>query len=441
MKISLNVKQHSLQPYNEADLDKGLRMSTLKTKPVLVAGLDIGSTKVSLAIAAVRAEGQLEIIGLGTAPNSGLRHGIIVNIEATTEAIMKAKEEAELMAGYAVPSVWVGVSGGHIKSFDSKGMVAIKDKEVANSDIARVIEAAQAVSVPSDRKVLHVLPREYKVDDNDGIMDPIGMTGVRLEANVHIVTGGQSALNNIIKCVEKAELKVNGLTLEPLAASRVVLSDDEKSLGCVLADMGGGSIQLLYFVNGSVAHSSMISVGGQHFTHDVAVGLRTPQSAAEELKKRSGSALPTLIDDHDSIEVEGVGGRKSRTIARKDLAHILEARAEETLQLIAHDIRNSGFEPLLGSGVILTGGASQLPGLVEMGEYVMDLPVRKGFAKAMGPLVEVSKSSEHATVAGLIQFGYEKMKEMGLLQSAEIDLSQSWAGLSNKLKGFFKDLF
>lgn len=416
-------------------------MSTLKTKPVLVAGLDIGSTKVSLAIAAVRAEGQLEIIGLGTAPNAGLRHGIIINIEATTEAILKAKEEAELMAGYSSPAVWVGVSGSHIKSFDSKGMVAIKEKEVANSDIARVIEAAQAVSVPSDRKVLHVLPREYKVDENDGIIDPIGMTGVRLEANVHIVTGGQSALNNIIKCVEKADLKVNGLTLEPLAASRVVLSEDEKSLGCVLADMGGGAIQLLYFVNGSVAHSSIISVGGQHFTHDVAVGLRTPQISAEELKKRSGSALPTLIDEHDSIEVEGVGGRKSRTIARKDLAHILEARAEETLQLIAHDIKNSGFEPLLGSGVILTGGASQLPGLVEMGEYVMDLPVRKGFAKAMGPLVDVSKSSEHATVAGLIQYGYEKMKETGLLNSAEIDISESWAGLSDKVKGFFKDLF
>ncbi len=421
-------------------------MSTLKTKPVLVAGLDIGSTKVSLAIAAVRIDSQsgqrfLEIIGLGVAPNTGLKHGIIVNIEATTEAIIKAKEEAELMAGYSAPSVWVGVSGSHIKSFDSKGMVAIKDKEVANSDIARVIEAAQAVSVPSDRKVLHVLPREYKVDENDGIVDPIGMTGVRLEANVHIVTGGQSALNNIVKCVEKAHLKVSGLVLETLAASQVVLSADEKSLGCVLADMGGGSTQLLYFVNGSVAHSSQISVGGQHFTHDVAVGLRTPQISAEDLKKRSGSALPTLIDEHDSIDVEGVGGRKSRTIARKDLAHILEARAEETLQLIAHDIRNSGFEPLLASGVILTGGASQLPGLVEMGEYVMDLPVRKGFAKPMGPLVEVSKSSEHATVAGLIQYGYEKMKGMGQLETAEIDISQSWAGLSEKIKSFFKDLF
>lgn len=416
-------------------------MSTLKVKPVLIASLDIGSTKVSLGIAAVRPEGQLEIIGLGTAPNMGLRHGIIVNIEATTEAILKAKEEAELMAGYAAPAVWVGVSGGHIKSFDSKGMVAIKEKEVQNSDIQRVIEAAQAVSVPSDRKVLHVLPREYKVDENDGITDPIGMTGVRLEANVHIVTGGQSALNNIVKCVEKADLKVSGLVLETLASSQVVLSEDEKNLGCCLVDMGGGALQLLYFVNGSVAHSSMISVGGQHFTHDVAVGLRTPQISAEELKKRTGSALTTMVDDHDTIEVEGVGGRKPRTIPRKDLATILEARAEETLQLIAHDIRNSGFEPLLGSGVILTGGASQLPGLVEMGEYVMDLPVRKGFARHMGPLVEISKSAEHATVAGLIQYGYDRMKEMGLTQNAEIDLSQSWAGVSSKVKSFFKDLF
>ncbi len=416
-------------------------MSALKVKPVLVAGLDIGSTKVSLAIAAIRPEGQLEIIGLGSAPNAGLKHGIIVNIEATTEAIVKAKEEAELMAGYSAPAVWVGVSGGHIKSFDSKGMVAIKEKEVQNSDIQRVIEAAQAVSVPSDRKVLHVLPREYKVDENDGIVDPIGMTGVRLEANVHIVTGGQSALNNIVKCVEKAELRVSGLVLETLAASQVVLSEDEKSLGCCLVDIGGGACQLLYFVNGSVAHSSMISVGGQHFTHDVAVGLRTPQMAAEELKKRAGSAMPSLMDEHDTIEVEGVGGRKARTIPRRDLASILEARAEETLQLIAHDIRNSGFEPLLGSGVILTGGASQLPGLVEMGEYVMDLPVRKGFARNMGPLVEVSKSAEHAAVAGLIQYGYERMKELGIALNPEIDLSQSWAGITEKVKGFFKDLF
>ena len=416
-------------------------MSALKVKPVLVAGLDIGSTKVSLAIAAIRPEGHLEIVGLGTAPNTGLKHGIIVNIEATTEAILKAKEEAELMAGYSAPPVWVGVSGGHIKSFDSKGMVAIKEKEVQTSDIQRVIEAAQAVSVPSDRKVLHVLPREYKVDENDGIIDPIGMTGVRLEANVHIVTGGQSALNNIIKCVEKANLKVSGLVLETVASSQVVLSEDEKNLGCCLVDMGGGAVQLLYFVNGSVAHSSMISVGGHHFTHDVAVGLRTPQSAAEELKKRAGSAMPSLMDEHDTIEVEGVGGRKARTIPRKELAVILEARAEEVLHLISHDIRKSGFSPLLGSGVILTGGASQLPGLVEMGEYAMDLPVRKGFARHMGPLVEVSKSAEHATVAGLVQYGYERMKELGLTQNAEIDLSQSWAGLSQKVKGFFKDLF
>ncbi|MFN8791344.1 MAG: cell division protein FtsA [Bdellovibrionales bacterium] len=416
-------------------------MSAIKVKPVLVAGLDIGSTKVSLAIAAIRPEGHLEIVGLGTAPNTGLKHGIIVNIEATTEAILKAKEEAELMAGYPAPPVWVGVSGGHIKSFDSKGMVAIKEKEVQTSDIQRVIEAAQAVSVPSDRKVLHVLPREYKVDENDGIIDPIGMTGVRLEANVHIVTGGQSALNNIIKCVEKANLKVSGLVLETVASSQVVLSEDEKNLGCCLVDMGGGAVQLLYFVNGSVAHSSMISVGGHHFTHDVAVGLRTPQSAAEELKKRAGSAMPSLMDEHDTIEVEGVGGRKARTIPRKELAVILEARAEEVLHLISHDIRKSGFSPLLGSGVILTGGASQLPGLVEMGEYAMDLPVRKGFARHMGPLVEVSKSAEHATVAGLVQYGYERMKELGLTQNAEIDLSQSWAGLSQKLKGFFKDLF
>ncbi|PIS10681.1 MAG: cell division protein FtsA, partial [Bdellovibrio sp. CG10_big_fil_rev_8_21_14_0_10_47_8] len=265
------------------------------SKALVIAGLDIGSSKVTLVIATVNAqadgdESRIEVVGVGTAPNTGIRQGVVVNIEATTESIRKAREEAELMSGYRIEEVWVGVSGSHIKSFDSKGMVAIKNKEVATSDVERVIEAAKAVAVPTDRTVLHVIPREYKVDGQDGILDPIGMSGIRLEASVHIVTGGQTAIANNLKCIEKAGLKVSGLVLDQLASSMAVLSQDERTLGVCVVDMGAGSCNSVYFMNGSVAHISVIPVGGQHFTHDIAIGLRTPQIAAEDLKKKYGCA-------------------------------------------------------------------------------------------------------------------------------------------------------
>lgn len=289
-------------------------MSSLKSKNSVIAGLDIGSTKVGFVIGVVNSENKIEVVGVGKAHNTGIRQGVVVNIEATQSAIKKAKEEAELMSGYQVQEAWVGVSGTHIKSFDSKGMIAIKNKEVTQSDIDRVIEAAKAVAVPADRQVLHVLPREYKVDTQDGISDPIGMSGVRLEANVHIVTGGQTAISNTIKCVEKSGIKIKGLVLDSLAASMCVLSEDEKSLGVCVVDMGGGTCNLLYFVNGSVAHTSVIPVGGQHFTHDVAIGLRTPQNSAEQLKVDFGYAISSQINEQEVVDVQGVGGRKSRSI-------------------------------------------------------------------------------------------------------------------------------
>lgn len=412
-----------------------------KSKFPVLAGIDIGSTKVCFVIGIVNEDNKIEIVGVGRAPNAGIRQGIVVNIEATQNSIKKAKDEAELMAGYQVEEAWVGVSGTHIKSFDSKGMIAIKNKEVAASDIERVIEAAKAVAVPADRQVLHVLPREYKVDTQDGISDPIGMSGIRLEANVHIVTGGQTAINNTIKCVEKTGVKINNLVLDPLAASIAVVSEDEKSLGVCVVDMGGGTCNLLYYVNGSVAHTSVIPVGGQHFTHDVAIGLRTPQLAAETLKINHGYAIGSQVEDTETIDVQGVGGRKSREIPKRDLADVIEARAEETLNLIYHDMKMSGLLPMLGSGVVLTGGASQLAGLVEMAEFIFEIPVRRGVPANVGGLTDVVKSAEYATSVGLIQYGYNQNKNIYIKLGQEMKSSESGDGLTRKIKDFFGQIF
>ncbi|MBC7465154.1 MAG: cell division protein FtsA [Bdellovibrio sp.] len=419
--------------------------NSTKSGPIL-ASLDIGSSSVKLIYSTVNPEGSIEVVGVGIAPNAGLKQGVVVNIEVTTESIRKAKEEAELMSGYTANEVWISVSGSHINSFDSKGMVAIKNKEVTTSDIERVIEAAKAVIVPADRTVLHVIPREYKIDSQDGISDPIGMSGVRLEANVHIVTASQSALANLTKCIEKAGFKVAGLVLDQVAASTAVLSPDEKNLGVCLADIGGGSVKLIYFINGSVAQTSVIPVGGSHFTHDVAVGLRTPQVSAEILKKKHGCAVATLVSEEELVDVEGVGGRKVRTIARKELAHILEARAEEVLNMIANDVRMSGLQPVLGSGIVLTGGTSSLDGLVEMGEFVFDIPVRRGYPKTMGGLKDVVKGGEFATAIGLLMYAVDLRKDFYIRKDANgpsfaNNINPSFDGLADKLKKFFNDLF
>ncbi len=413
----------------------------MKINTPVIAGLDIGTTKVSLAVATIKEDQSLQIVGIGTAPNVGVKQGIVVNIDATTEAIRRAREEAELMSGYRVEAVWVGVSGSHIKSFDSKGMVAIKNKDgVTKQDVERVIEAAKAVVVPAERTVLHVIPRDYKVDGQDGILDPIGMSGVRLEASVHIVTGSQMAISNNLKCIERAGLQVKGLVLDQLASSIAVLSEDEKSLGVCVVDIGGGTCNSIYYINGSAAHTSLIPVGGSHFTHDIAVGLRTPQAAAEELKKKFGCAMAGLIEAQEAIEVEGVGGRKSRTVLRKDLAEVIEPRAEEVLQMIHQDIQRSGLLPMLGSGVVLTGGGSQLDGMIEMGEFVLDLPVRRGLPVGIGGINEIVKSASHAAAVGLLMYGYKEFKQqqLNLVQDAD---NSSISGVAKKFKNILDDLF
>ncbi|MEI7972899.1 MAG: cell division protein FtsA, partial [Bdellovibrio sp.] len=382
----------------------------MKTTTSVIAGLDIGSSKVCFVIGKLTPENKIELIGVGTAPNTGIRQGVVVNIEAAAESIRRAREEAELMSGYQVSEVLVGISGVHIKSFDSKGMVAVKTKEVSAQDVERVIEAAKAVAVPTDRQVLHVLPRDFKVDGQEGILDPVGMGGVRLEASVHIVTGSQTAIANNLKCIEKSGLRVSGLVLESLAAAEAVLSADERLLGVCLVDLGASSCNLISFVNGSVAATSMIPVGGQHVTQDIAIGLRTPQVSAEGVKKKHGCALAALIQDDEVIEVEGVGGRKSRSVKRRDLAEVIEPRAEEILQMIQNDIRLSGLLPVLGSGVVLTGGASELEGLVEMGEFIFDVPVRRGVPTEIGGLNEVVQRGSFSTAVGILFYGRSQKK-------------------------------
>ncbi len=415
-------------------------MSKPKLQAPLFAGLDIGSTRVVAIAASFNKDGGLDIAGIGIAPNTGIRQGVVVNIEATTAAIIKAKEEAELMSGYPIREAWLGVSGTHIKSFNSRGMVAIKNKEVTHQDVERVLEAAQAVAVPADRSLLHVLPRDFKVDGTEGIWDPIGMSGVRLEASIHLVTGGHTTLQNATKCAEKAGIKVLGMVLDPLAASMAVLSDDEKNLGVCVVDIGGGTTNLLYFINGHVAHTSVLPVGGQHFTQDIAIGLRTPQIAAEDIKKKHGCALISLVAEDEMIEVEGVGGRKSRTIRRRDLAEVIEPRAEEILQMIAKDIQKSGLLPFLGAGIVLTGGSSELEGLVEMGEFIFDVPVRRGVPSKIGGLTEVVKSPGYATAVGLVIYGCDQYKQKGIGSKNE-ELGEVLTQAARQIKGFFGKLF
>jgi len=424
---------------------------TAGKRPHLIAGLDIGTTKVTFVIGTVQAgekslatptnnlmtDLMIDVVGLGSASSSGVRQGAVVNVESTIEAILKAREEAELMAGYQMNEVWIAVGGPHIKSFDSRGMVAIRNKEVREDDISRVIEAAKAIAVPSDREVLHVLPREYKVDEQDGISDPIGMSGVRLETNVHIVTAGQTFLQNAIKCAEKAGLKVRGLVLQQLASALAVVSEDERKLGVAVVDMGGGTCDLLTYVQGSVAHTAVTPVGGLHVTQDIAMGLRTPQTSAEILKKEHGCAIADLIDSQEMIEVEGVGGRKPRAILRKALCEVIEPRAEETLALIQAELERVGLLNRLGSGIVLTGGACQLEGLVEMGEFIFDVPVRRGIPERVGGLTDIVKSPVYSTAVGLLIYGLQEDRAKFAQPMADHGLQNMVGDFAQRVKDFF----
>jgi cell division protein FtsA len=377
-------------------------------KDSLVVGLDIGTTKICTVVGEV-ANGQVNIIGLGTFPSKGLRKGVVVNIESTVQSIKKAVEEAELMADCHITSVYAGIAGGHIKGINSHGVIAIKNKEITEKDKNRVIDAASAVAMPMDREIIHVIPQEYIVDDQDGIKDPVGMSGVRLEGRVHIVTGAITSAQNIIKCANRAGLDVDDIVLEQLGSSEAVLTPEEKELGAAIIDIGGGTTDLVIFSNGAIKHTAVFSLAGSHVTNDISVGLRTPVEEAEKIKIRYGCALTSLVRKDETIEVPSVGGRNPRVLSRQTLAEIIEPRVEEILTLVRDELMKMGYGNLLASGVILTGGSAILEGVPELAEQIFNLPVRRGTPVGIGGLVDLVNSPIYATGVGLVLYGSRNM--------------------------------
>jgi len=371
----------------------------------LLVGLDIGTSKVVAVVAELRPDGAYEVIGMGQTESKGLKKGVVVNIEATVQSIQKALEEAELMADCKIGEVFTGIAGSHIRSFNSSGMVAIKDKEVTSTDVARVIETAKAVNIPTDQQILHILTQEFIIDGQEDVREPIGMSGIRLEVKVHIVTGAVSAAQNIVKCVRRCGLEVHDLILQPLASSLAVLTEDEKELGVALVDIGSGTTDIAIFSEGAIRHTAVIPIAGDQITNDVAMALRTPTPDAEDIKVQYGIAKQVLADPDEMIDVPGVGDRGPRTLSRQALAAVIEPRVEELFSLVHQVVRESGYEELLSSGVVLTGGTAMMPGMVELGEDMFLKPVRVGVPEYRGNLHEVVKSPRYATVMGLLQEG------------------------------------
>ena len=374
----------------------------------LIVGLDIGTSKIVVIAAEVTSDGEFEIIGMGSHPSSGLKKGVVANIETTVNAIQRALEEVELMADCKIHDVYTGVAGNHIKSFNSHGMVAIKDREVSELDVERVMETAKAVNIPANQQVLHILNQEFIIDGQEDVREPIGMNGIRLEVKVHIVTGSISAVQNIMKCVRRCGLEVGDVVLQPLASSMAVLSEDEKDLGVCLVDIGGGTTDIAVFTQGAIRHTAVIPIAGDQVTNDIAMALRTPTKDAEDIKCRYGCALKGMADSREMIEVSGVGERGTRQLSRQTLAEVIEPRVEELYLLVQKELRRSGFEELLSSGIVITGGSSSLLGMVELGEEIFHMPVRLGLPLYRGSLAEVVRTPRFSTGVGLIIAGIEQ---------------------------------
>jgi cell division protein FtsA len=403
-----------------------------------LVSLDVGSTKICMVVARI-VDNKVNIAGIGSHPSTGLRKGVVVNIDSTVGSMKKAIEEAELMAGIKIAGCLASVAGAHIKSFNSNGVVAVKDKEVRKDDVTRAIDAAKAVAIPADRELIHVIPQEYIVDDQDGIKDPLGMSGVRLEVKVHIVTGSVTSTQNIVKCCYLAGLSVEDLILGQLASSEATLTPEETEIGVAVVDIGGGTSDIAVYANGAIRHTAILPFGGSHVTNDIAIGLRTPVDEAEKIKKRYGCALSKMVGANETIEVPSVGGRKPRTLMRKTLADIIEPRVEEILSLIHEEIKKSGYEKLLASGVVLTGGCANLEGIVELAETVFSLPVRKGLPIGVGGLVDVVNNPIYATGVGLILHGMEESKSKSY-ERREIFKKLREKGLG-RIKRIFDEIF
>lgn len=405
-----------------------------------VVGLDIGTSKIAAIIGKIKADGEIEVVGMGTYPSRGLKKGVVVNIDATVESIQRAIDEAERMSGVTAESVYVGIAGSHIKSFNSNGMVAIKNQDVQLDDIERVMDAAQTIAIPGDQRVLHILAQEYIIDSQGGIREPVGMSGVRLEAKVHMVTGSVSAAQNITKCVERCGLEVADIILEQLASSEAVLSEDEKELGVCLVDIGGGTTDIAIFHNGAIRHTAVISVAGDQVTNDIAVALRTPTQAAENIKRKYACALPQLIDQDDEIEVASVGDRPSRCLSRRTLVEVIEPRYEELFQLIQAELRRSGFEDMLAAGVVLTGGSSLVEGAVELAEEVFHMPVRLGYPQDVKGLTEEINNPSYATTYGLLVHAKEHVDGSAFEQPAQKP-HMAAGDVFTKMKNWFSKSF
>ena len=376
----------------------------------IIVGLDLGTTKTCAIVGEVHKEG-IDVIGFGSAPSKGLRKGMVINIENTADSISQVIEEAELMSGCKISAVYTGIAGSHIQGVNSHGVIGIKDHEVRKNDISRVIEAAKAIAIPLDREIIHVLPQEFVVDEQNGIHDPLGMSGVRLEAKVHMVTGAVASAQNIIKCASRNSLVVKELVLQPLASSESTLEADERELGVVLIDIGGGTTDIAVLQGGSIRYTSVLPLGGNHLTSDIAVGLRTPLKQAEELKVQHGSASDSVIENDETIEVTCMGGRQPRKVSRKFLCQIIQSRTEEIFTLVHKEIIRSGYRELMASGVVLTGGTSLLEGIAEIGERILDLPVRVGYPNSVGGLSEIVKNPMYATAVGLVLYGRNHVSE------------------------------
>jgi len=368
----------------------------------LIVGLDIGTSKVVALVGEIGEDGSVEVIGLGSHPSRGLKRGVVVNIDSTVQSVQRAVEEAELMAGCEIKSVSVGIAGSHVRSLNSNGIVKIKDGEVTQSDKERVLEAARAVAIPADQQILHTLAQEYIIDGQDGIREPIGMSGVRLEARVHIVTGAQSATQNIVKCVRRCGLIADDIVLQQLASSTAVLAEDEKDLGVCLCDIGGGTTDIAVFVHGAIHHSAVIPIAGDQVTNDIAVALRTPTHHAEDLKIRYACAMTQLANANETIEVPSVGDRASRRLERQTLAEVVEPRYDELFGLVLAELKRSGFENMIAAGVVLTGGGARMEGAIELAEEVFNMPVRLGVPQHVTGLVEVVRNPIYATGVGLL---------------------------------------
>lgn len=405
-----------------------------KTERSVIVGLDIGTSKVAAIVGEINDNGEVEVIGIGSTPSRGLKKGVVINLESTVNSIQRAVEEAELMAGCEITSVYAGIAGSHIKSLNSHGIVAIRDKEVSQYDIDRVIDSARAVAIPADQKIIHILPQEFIIDLQAGIKEPIGMSGIRLEVKVHMVTGSVSAAQNIIKCIRRCDLDVDDIVLEQLASCSSVLTEDEKELGVCLIDIGGGTTDIAIFSQGAIKHTAVIPIAGDQITNDVAVALRTPTQNAEEIKREHACALTQLADADEMIEVASIGDRPSRNISKQNLAEIIEPRYEELMLLVQAELRRSGYEGLITAGIILTGGSSKVTGLVELAEEIFHMPVRLGIPQHVVGLTDVVQNPVHSTGVGLLLYGRDHL-------ASGDHLVETSEGLFARMKAWFQNNF